>query len=184
MQGATSKAVEARAQFARQAIIEEGSRHRITSHPSGRKVVLSERVTAESRGTDVPQWTVGPIPRLWGAWVIVEKGSRPHSILPRGMAAQIKRISARLASGKKLQRRQARIAAQLLTGDRAGLFAGRRPLGLGDNIGPRFVVQHPGHAPLGAPWARSLDRVGAEGRVVFEQSFRAELARRPRGSSR
>lgn len=175
VRAAEGPAVAARARATRAIIVNEGNPYRITSHPSGRKVVLGSRVEMTPVGQDAI--AVGPIGQLRGAWSIVERGSSPHAILPRGMSRKIRRAQTRASSGKRLQRRQASLLASIVTGDRAGLFAGVKPLGL-TRIGPRYGAWHPGHAPIGSPWRKAMERAGVEGRAVFEAEFVARARRR------
>jgi hypothetical protein len=174
LQRATLIGTKVRAETTRKIVAAEGS----PFHIRFRRVTvrLSQRVEVEPGGSPL-RWIVGPHSKMRGAWSIVERGSRPHVIMPRGFARKFQRIGTRLSQGKKLQRRQAQIAAQLFTGDRAGLFAGTRPLGLGNGIKPRYAVSHPGHRPHGRPWARSMERAGLEGGQAFQDAFEAEIRR-------
>lgn len=137
--------------------VEAGSKFRITTN---RKKYPLDKVQSKKTGRGaVTEFRNSPTNRALGSWVIVTLGSQPHVIAPRGVSRKVKRLSNAFESGRKLTRSQARTAASLVTGQ--GLFAGVKPLFV-TGVGPRFVVQHPGHKSIGTPWAdaeRASDRV-------------------------
>ena len=137
--------------------IEKGARYAITTN---KKRYPLDKVTSKQTGTGtVTEFRNEPQRRALGAWVIVTRGAAPHTIAPKGLTRKVKRLSNSLNAGRKLTRAQARLAGQLVTGQ--GMFEGVRPLWI-DSIGPRYVVQHPGHKSLGTPWAdaeQATDRV-------------------------
>ncbi len=166
IEGSAVYATRATAEHYESVLEDEGNRHYITS-PRGQKVPLDRVDVRQERGGVVPEFAVRPVARALGLWVIVEQGSKPHAILPKGMSRKVKRLTGALNAGRRLTRGQANLAASLVTG--VGLFAGVKPLGV-TNVGPRYVVQHPGHEPLGTPWKDGVQRADRDSERVFDEA--------------
>jgi hypothetical protein len=145
--------------------IEKGSRHAITTN---KKRYPLDKVTSKRTGSgSLVQYTNEPLRRALGAWVIVTNGSRPHTIAPKGLTGKVKRLNKSLNLGRKLTKAQARLAAQLVTGQ--GMFEGVKPLWI-NSIGPRFVVHHPGHKSLGTPWQDAEDASNRVAEALFDET--------------
>lgn len=156
----------------RELAVENGSRHTITTN---KKRYALDKVTSKQTGTGVvTEFTNEPQRRALGAWVIVTKGAAPHTIAPKGLTRKVKRLSNSLNAGRKLTRAQARLAGQLVTGQ--GMFEGVKPLWI-DSIGPRFVVQHPGHKSLGTPWQDAGKAHNAVAERMFDDATIAHAMR-------
>lgn len=168
LEKATEQAAKVTAHHYETRLEEHGGRFHITS-PRGQKVRLDDVDTRRRRGGMEAEFAVAPKPRSLGLWVIVTEGSKPHTILPKGMARKVKRLNNAFASGRRLTRSQASFAASIVTGQ--GLFAGVKPLFYTESIGPRYVVQHPGHESLGSPWTDGNAEADRSSEKVFDDEM-------------
>lgn len=135
------------------AINQEGAKYRLRSGSTGRRFPLeaSSDVRAFERqaGGIVVVGKVRGVPP--GFWAIVEDGSRPHVISTR----RVRGKEVRYTKGGAVRRNMG-ISTQTRR-----LMAGK---GLGSLVpvrtpyGPRQWVMHPGHGPIGKPWAASMVR--------------------------